>query len=997
LVHRVKLIRLLLAFLALAIALVALLVLAAIAPAVQTFVAQRALAGQAGLRGSLESLSAGFGGVDIEDLRLESGGAVLKLPSLQARLPVTAAVLRRKVLVRSLVAKGWTLDLSRAREAPNPAVASAQEAARILHGILSGWELPFEASLDGVELEGDVLFAASPGKSPVQVHLVVTGGGMSAGHEGAFAVEATARGSLAKAFHGRLAIAMESPRTVGHVGITAGFAGDGGSRQEDLTLSAEIAAPRDSGEETYGLSLSRGDRHLATLTGRFLGTTRRLTGTWKVDLRSADLAPLALPGPVPPFLASGEGRFDADAAFTLVHAAGSLDATVSGLGVVTRPLERLGTVRLEARFDMTRSGQSVRVDSLNVSIAGARPVGVVRSLQTFAFNERTGDLKVADPRGDWLEASLRAVPLEWLPGLPDGASLSGGDAAGEFVVRAADGEIVLRQRTPLTAAGVSVESSGRTLGRGLDLSLSMAADLCPKGWQVQWAPLAVSSAGRRLATFDGRASRTAGADGQIAVTGKWSADLEAMEMRQAVPALGRFSGHAASGDFSASVGTSMKVEGTLAVVGHGPGNTIAASMRADVDPYGAVTFVVPVKIALGSSASDVSAEGTWVRERQGSWVKASVTGGSVALEHLRLLAARLSALGGDPFPAGVGTPTGRPPAPAGARDPVPFWGDWTGHVTVAFDQLRTDEHNFSHVGGAFDIGRGSIRMKGGRGGLDRHVLTNVDGSISFDAAAEFPYSVKAAAALGEIDAAPLFPPPQPGGDPVFEGHFSIDGTLAGKGINLDDLVGRTQAEFRLTSKAGIVRLLRANVAESLPEAPATVSDTLGTVGHAVGSVFGIRKESIGSAGSPLSKSADAVLNFTYQVSEIGCDEITVRATRGTDGTVRLADIEMTSPDEHLKGSGQITYVKGVPLFKQPLRLELEFGARGKVAELLSTAGLLSSRKDSLGYAMLNEPILFGGTLEYIDESRWYELLVKAATRKPSGGKKPAEGPAPKSS
>src|ERR1017187_5405429 len=352
---------------------------------------------------------------------------------------------------------------------------------------------------------------------------------------------------------------------------------------------------------------------------------------------------------------------------------------------------------------------------------------------------------------------------------------------------------------------------------------------------------------------------------------------------------------------------------------------------------------------------------------------------------------------GAPPGGGAGPPPGRPRAPAGARDPVPFWGDWTGHVTVAFDQLRTDEHNFSHVGGAFDIGRGSIRMKGGRGGLDRHVLTNVDGSISFDAAAEFPYSVKAAAALGEIDAAPLFPPPQPGGDPVFEGHFSIDGTLAGKGINLDDLVGRTQAEFRLTSKAGIVRLLRANVAESLPEAPATVSDTLGTVGHAVGSVFGIRKESIGSAGSPLSKSADAVLNFTYQVSEIGCDEITVRATRGTDGTVRLADIEMTSPDEHLKGSGQITYVKGVPLFKQPLRLELEFGARGKVAELLSTAGLPSSRKDSLGYAMLNEPILFGGTLEYIDESRWYELLVKAATRKPSGGKKPAEGPAPKSS
>jgi hypothetical protein len=1001
----VKFLRLLLTCVALSIALVAVLVLAAIAPAVQTFVAQRALAARPGLSGSLESLSAGFGGVDIEDLHLEIAGAVLRLPSLQARLPITAAVLRRKVSVRSLVAKGWTLDLSRTREAPGAPASSAaartafaREVAGIFHGILGGWKLPFDGSLDGVELEGDVLLAAAPGRNPVKVHLVITGGGMSAGHEGAFAVEATGTvpGSAVNAAHCRLVVAMESPRTVDRVGITAGFSGGSGSRQEDLALSAEIAAARGPGEEHLGLVLSRGGRHLATLIGRFSAATRRLAGTWKVDLRSTDLAPFAPLGPLPPFLATGEGQFDADAAFTLVHAAGSLETALSGLGAIAPPLERLGTVRLATRFDLTHSGESIRVDSLNVSIAGARPVGVVRSLQAFVFDERTGELSVADTRGDWFEASIRALPLEWLPDLAEGISLSGGDAAGDFVVRAAGGEIALRQKTPLAAAGASIQSAGRPLARGLDLSLSMAADCGPRGWQVQAAPLEIFSAGRRLATIEARASCPAGGDQPVAVAGKWSADIEAVEFRRAFPALGWITGRLASGDFSASVGTSKKVEATMVVAGHNPGNSVAASVHADVDPYGAVAFVAPVKIAFGSSASDVSAEGTWIREAQGSWVKASVTGGSVTLEHLRLLVAPLAALGGAPFPAS-GIPTDRPPAVPGARDKVPFWGDWTGHVTVAFDRVKTDDNEFSHVGGAFDVDRGSIHMRSGRGGLNRHLLTNVEGSISFDAAAEFPYSVKAAAAVNEIDAAPLFPPSQPGNDPLFEGHFSVQSTLDGKGINLTDLLGRTQAGFRLTTKAGIVRLLRANVAESLPEAPSTVSDALGTVGYVVGSVFGLKKESVGSAKSPLSKTADAVLNFTYQVSEIGCDEITVNAIRGSDGTIHLADIEMTAPDEHLKGSGQITYVKGAPLFKRPLSLELELGARGKVAELLSTAGLLSSKKDGLGYAILSEPIRFGGTLEHIDESQWNGLLVKAATRKPDAEKKPAAGPAPKSS
>jgi len=991
----------------LAIAFAAVLVLAAIAPAVQTWVARAALAGGTGARGSLESLSAGFGEIDLEGLHLEAGGAVLTLPSLQARLPLTTAALGRRFLVRSLVARGWTLDLSRAGEpaggqaqrVPGGArAAGALEAARVIREILGGRQLPVDGSLDGVELEGDVLLAASPGGPPAHVHLVVTGGGVSAAHEGAFTFEAAvaAPGTAVNgaAPHGRLVVAMDAARRVSRLEVRADIPDPGGLRQKDLTLSAEVAAARGAGEETYALDLSRGSRHVATVAGRFPGSTRRFAGIWKIDLRESDFAPYWPDRTLPALTAAGEGHFDADAAFARVRVLGSLDAVVGRLGVVAPPLERLGTVTLAARFDLAHSGQSLRVESLSLAVSGARPAALVQSLQPFVVDETTGALRASDPAADWLDASIKGLPLDWLPGTMEGATLAGGDATGEFVVRAADGGFALRPKAPLTAAGVVVQQAGRIIGRDLDLSLSMLGVCSPTGWQVQWAPLAVSSAGRRLATIDLRASHPAGAEQPTAITGKWDADLDAMAAQQAFPALSWAAVRSASGGFSATLGPSTVVEASLVVLGHSPGNSLEANVHADVDAYGAMAFAVPVKIKSGSGVSEMSAEGTWAGGKEVSWVKARVTGGSVGLDHLRLLARMMAGAGSMPSPGIPGTRLAAgPPAAPGGRDRAPFWGDLTGHVTVAFDRLRTGDDEYAYVGGVFDIDRDSIRMKGGHGGLGHHVVTNVEGSISFDAAAESPYRLKAAAALNEIDTALLFAAAQPGRDPVFEGRFSVQGTLAGSGIGLDDLLSRTQAEFQLTSSAGIIRVLKANVAESIPEASSPVADTLGTVGYVVGSVFGMKGDSVSSGKNPVSKTADAVLNFTYQVSEIGYDRATVKAVRGNDGTIHLVDIEMTAPDERLKGSGQITYIRGLPLFARPLSVELQLGARGKVAELLATAGLLSPGKDSLGFATLAEPVRLGGTLEHIDDSRWNALLVKAATRKPESGKKSAEGPA----
>ena len=1000
------------------IAIVALLVAVAFTPVVQTWFVERALAGHSGLQATVGSVSAGLSAVHVEDLRLEFDGAVLTLPALETGLPLKTALWDRKVLVGSLVAKGWTLDLTRrpagAKEAvrrPNsttlagdgtapahPVAAPTQQVASTFRGILRAWALPCDVSLNGVDLEGDVLIATPSGKDPARFHVILKGGGLAAGHAGDFAFDVTGTVADSKvplntvAVHGRLVVGMESPRTFNHIEFKGSLSSADGTLPEDLGLSAGVAATGRASEESYTLDLSRGSRHLATVSANFSNEARQFAGNWKLDLRDSDWARFYPGRSLPTIAANGEGNFDTDPAFARAHATGSLNIAASHLGFFAPPLDNLGAVTVGAGFDLAYAGQSIRVDRLTVSLASTHPVAIAKSVQVFTFDEKTGELKMADPRAAWIEGSLQGFPLAWLAGLVDGLTFAGGDATGNFAVTTANGEFAVRSKTPLVATGVTVQRGSRVIGQGLDLSLSLLADHTSHGWTVQAAPLAVGSAGQRIATIEAKASPLADAGRRTAIAGAWSADLEVLAAHPAIPGIGSIKGRSASGDFSASVGRSTDVKGTINVIGHDPSHSLTASVRAFVDPYGGIEFHVPVRIVIGSNASDFSADGTWINDKAGRRVDAELTAVKATLEHLGPIAAAFSFAGASPTAAKV-------------RDQHPFWGDLVGQVKCDFYQLRVGDHDLNEVAGKFDIDHASLRLQGGRGAVAAQIpakgdrsrsrptkeaprsLVTAEGWISFDATAEFPYRVKATATIDAVDATRLFPAPQPERDPLVEGRFSVADTFTSNGINLQDLIGRRQEEFRLTSNSGIIRLLKTSVAESIPEAPSHVSDALVNVGSVVGSLIGLRPNSIGSGKNPVSKAAEAVLNFTYQIAEIGYDQITVTAIRGADRTIRLSEITMNAPNERLTGSGEIGYVEGRSIRAQPLSVDVRFGASGKIAEFLSTAGLLSAEKDDQGFKMIHQPIHFGGTLEHIDESQWHDLLVKAATQTPDRGKK----------
>jgi len=982
----------------------AVLVVLAFVPNVQTWLAQFELDRQPGLKGSVGSVSAGLGEVDVEDLHLEADGAVLTLPSLQAELPIATAAWHRELRVRSLVAKGWKLDLSHFRaSAPTPAVpdnssaegpadqtpaAVTEQATQVFRDLIHRGELPLAGSWDGIDLDGDVLFVG-PGKAPGQLHLVIKGGGLAAGHEGSFALNAAIelvdpqRPVNGLLLRGRLTAALATPRSLGRLAVQGDMIVSGEALPTDLTVTVDLGVTRSEGVNTYSLGVSRGARRVIAFVAHSIPAKGQLAGTWKLDVQDSEVALFAPDHPLPSFTAAGEGGFETDRAFTRVHALGRLHGVASRLETLAAPLGRLGTVAVDADFDLARVGTALRIDRLSVAVAGPRPLFTVRSRQSFEWELPTGSLTMSQPDGEWLDASIQALPLSWLPDLPDGLVFSGGDAAGECVVRSVAGGFALRPQTPLTAAGVSIQHSGRVLARGLDLTLALVAGWDAQGWHAQGAPLGVSAGGSRLATIDWQASAPAGADQPIAIAGKWTADLDAMGSHSDNLGGRHLVGHSAAGDFSFSTGATPKGEGKVTVTGHDPRHTATVNVSADVDGNGMVNFKAPLKFDVGSGAAEMTAEGSWTREAAGPHFDFDLTGKHATWVQMRSMAAPLLAASGGSWP--------RAAAQAGApapRDAAPFWGRWTGRVTLGFDQFTLAGHDFGEAGGSFDFDHGSLRLMGARGDLPHHSVANLEGSITFDPAAARPYRLKAAAEVTQVEAAPLFGKAHPDDDPVVEGRFTVDTTATSEGKNAEDLVRHLQEEYRVKSTTAILRLLKTNIADAIPEVSTPVADTLGTVGSVVGSFLGRETDPSKVRENPISKTAQAVLDFIDQVSEFGCDQMSATITQGPDRVMRLTDLTVIAADEHLTGSGQIAFAPGKPLAAQALRLDLQFGAKGQPAKLLTTAALLSAQKDPLGYALLNQPIHFGGTLAQIDDRQWRDLLAKAAV--PPPGKQAAK-------
>ena len=997
--------------------LTALLVVVALAfnSGVQTWAARKVMAAQPGLRGALGAVSVGWDRVEVQAMRIEQNGAVFTAPALAVELPLMAAGFSKKVSVTKCIARGWTLDLTKAtlpplaaRSSPDfaPGVgvpsfsilsramaadpATALPAAvQVFQGVFAQLQLPVDLSLDGLDLEGEILLPATSDGGPTsRARLTFVGGGLASGREAQFTLDLAVAFTGEKlpvsqvALHAIITAAMDTPRTLARVAIEPTATATGAQFPAGVKISATLKAARTSAGESYTVTLATPAQKLIGVQAELNTGNRLVAGTWTLDLRSSDLAPFMLGRALPTFTASGAGKFSADTAFAQIQASGQLAGTADQLAAIQPELSAVGAITLSAAFDLAQRGGATRIERLQVEIQGARPVASVRSLQPFEINVRTGELNVADPTRELLALTLQGVPLAWAqPFLPD-LQIAGGDLRGEFVATANNGGLALRPRAPLAVDGLNLTQKSRPLVRGLDASINLGIDYAPAGWQADLSSLTLCSAGVELFQLVAKAGQLAGRDQPLKTTGRWSANLAAwLAQPMAAGSVGLSKG-TASGDFVAAVAGKTEVELNLAVVGlmADPKLTaeglpdITARVRADITADGKVTLNAPVRFKRAERNSDLALTGTLSATANSFLVEARVSSAELHLEDLQVLAAPFA---GETNPAAS---TASAPKVSPLRDEKPAWAGVSGSLVLALKKVvLADKFELADVGGTVRVEAGALKFEGIRAGLGAESDVKLNGGITFRDRAAEPYALAAHLDVTNFDPAPVLRALNPTQLPTLEGKFTIGSELAGQGRTLPELGTRAHGDFTLSSKGGLFRALSADVAAKMESTSKTAS-AVAFLGNVASAVSG-RKE-YGEAANKV----EAVASLSKMISVIHYDQLSVVLSRDPALNMLLKDFTLIAPELRLKGTGRIEHQAHLDLAEQTLAMQFQLSARGATAQLLKALGALETgQKDDLGYMQSTLPLRITGTLSKPDTGELQSALVKLAYEKSGAG------------
>jgi len=955
------------------------LVIAAFVPAIQTWALGLVLDRPSGIHGTVGNVAAAFGKTEFDNLHLEFNGAEFNAPLVEAEAPILNAVGRGQFHFRHLVAKGWTLTLQPQRQDDGQVDSPDLTVARAIATLLSSGALPYDVQVDTAELEGDILIAAPKGKSPGRIHVILNGGGLAPGHQGDFAINAS--GSLADpnfplftvSTDGHLLVTLETSRLLSRIELKAGLSAKGFSLQQDLQLVGDFAASRTTDSVVYSVDLTSRGRRFLNLLAHLAEKSGQITGTWKVDLRETDFALFTGDRELPVGSAAGEGRFQADPAKALFQTTGALKIAARRLETLDPVLERVGNLSLDTTFDLTHRGHSLRVAQFAVTATGTHPLATAKILQPFDVDETTWEFKATQPKSDWASGSVQGIPMVWLTtGIAHDVSLTGGDVAGTWIAGPAPGGFRLKSVSPATSSGITLLWNGKPALQGLDFSVLGSATHTDAGWEMKWAPLTISSAGAVLGHLTANFSPGGADESMNKVAGKWDFDLPALlphvapEAREWLAAA-----RSATADYTGSVGSGWILDNNLSVVGAAPDTTLTAAVHTEIGLDGSSNFNVPFKFKEGTVQSDLTVEGSWSGVLSGSRLRLKLFGGTVVAEQMKGM-------------AGWWAQRLMPSGPPGAG--VPLWGAGRGSVLFSCDHFMLQNQEYKDVSGNLEYDPSGLQLEDGHVRFGNNNVTDATAKLSFSPAAPVPYELKASAPLGDVEAKTFLPPPAHGEDPQIEGKFTVKAALASTGRNQAELLQNLQEVFSLNSKSGIVRFLKISVADVIPQHGSNVGDTLGGVGNKVGSLLGMQGK-IGSGKNPVTPAAQTMVDFSYDVAEIGYDQFTMTAIRDSNGTIELKDLKLVSPDVTLSGSGSIAAQTGKPLTSWPLTLDWSLSFHGHPAELLAKDGLIVYKKDAPGYVVLDPRIHVGGTLEHPDLKQWHDILAKAASATPA---KPAK-------
>ncbi|MFT3870786.1 MAG: AsmA-like C-terminal region-containing protein [Nibricoccus sp.] len=969
---------------------------------VQTWAARRALVGQPGLKSELGRVSAGMKRTELTNIAISKPGFDLKLPSLTIDMPLMSAA-NKKIEVKKLVARGWTIDLSvpeasqqkPATTSPStqtPAQSSAPAEAQpfAFEGGLKLLSLPVDFSLEEIDVAGDVTFATQPGRPKAHASVVFSGGKLGVGSDGVFKYaskitlpdpDAPVREMTVDSL---ITVRMATPRTLQKVSIVTDVRALGPKFPNGASLHAEIVLNSNAAGENYLViaqtPLADAWKNLFSLEASYPAGATTLAGKWKIDVANTDLAPFTLGLLLPVFGVVGEGYFEADRTFAMIHAAGRLDNTVEQLSVFRPELSAIGKIRTQIDFDLAKKGDLLRVDRLSAAISGAKPIVSVQALQKFDYDVGARALKVADPAAELLRLTLHGLPLAWVQPYVKDLALTGDDVRGEFFASARNGGFAIRPSAPITLNNLNLSRAGKPLVRALDVAVKLAADSTQQGWQADFSEIVLRSGAATLLNASLKAGQPAGATQLISATGNVEANLPALLAQPAAaPYAGLLSQGALKADFSAKVGPTQQLSATVVIADLVSPKAeklpqLQAGLRLDLQSGGRIEARLPLVLDAAGRKSDIELAAR-IKTLPAVEIEADVVSNAIFVEDLRPLQALAASLESEPKPASTAKTNGKSAKaepvsvanPNHVADKLPFWNGCTGQLNLALKEVVYSPDLKTSVTGLLKIEAGAIKLESIKAVLVPGGEATINGRMTFNATAAEPYAFEGDAKVNSFDPAPFFRVANPQKEPTVEGKFDIEGHLSGVAPNAALLTKKLKADLNLTSRTGVFRGL------ALPKA---FSDRFqGKSGNLLSSVTGAVVALAG--GQKNGATAAAAVEIAGLLVAIPYDQLNVRATHeATAARTTLDDFTLISPTMRLTGTGSILQQEGVPLLKQPLTIQLELGSRGYVADAFGKQGMLQAGSDSLGYTPLFAPIRLDGTLSEVGTEALMNLLVQ---------------------
>lgn len=967
----------------------------------QTWVARRVVAKQPDMKADIGRVSVGLNRVELTAIRVAQPGMILTLPSATVDVPVIPAA-SKKVAVKRLQAHGWTLDLTAPQKltgltpqgrrglAGYLAVLSSAHAApaeknTAFKGIFEQLKLPVELSVDQLDLAGDVIFPAEGGK-PAKAKVVLTGGQLAAGQEGKFTLQAdaTLSGAVTSlSSKGNIGIHMDTPSSIDRVTVLNDATALGSSIPNGAKLQTELKAERGAqGAESYSLVVSSGGKTLVDIVATLPAGASKLDGKMKVAARDTDLAPFALGQPVPEFVATADSTFGVDTAFTQFNVNGTLELSLNKLEVLQKELATVGPLRVTATYAVEQAESFVRVSALQARVEGTTsPLAVIDVRQPFDYNLESGELRVADNQKELIALSLQSLPLAWAQPFLGDVTLSGGQAKGAFLVKAAAGGFSVRPEGPLTVSAFSVAQAGKPVVRDIALSVTASADVTPQGWQAEVADFSAKSGQSTLLSLSAKAGQAAGDKQPLKATGAFSADIPAVLAQPVAGGLADLTRGAVKGTFTASSGEAQEVAAQMVVsdltarASQQVFPKVTLDIRANQDAAGTFAAQVPILVELAGRKSDVSLDAKGKTSEAGVNVDARLTSTLIHVDDMKILLA--------PF---AGEEKAAQPTPTPGPDTKPVWSGVTGKLVLALQQvIYSPELTVRDLNGTLSIADAAVTLETLKAILGPGGELSLSGGLTFVPAAPKPYTLKAdlavvnldsGAALKAFDSSPTLP--------LVEGKFDLSTQLSASGANLASLAEQAAGDVKISSKGGLFRPVPSNYVAAISSARAQLlkrTEQVGAISSLAGALGAKLPGNLGGTTAKVQALAERLgdlESIVKMIAEIKFDQLTLDAGSSTTLDTILRDLTITSPELRFVGAGGLKYQPNVPLWKQALSLKLNGFARGKAAELMKKGNLLGEKEDSLGYVPLSMAVNIDGTAEKPDTSKLVSALLEKA-------------------